>query len=114
MQVRSDLVRYYTRIRSYSQWNYLREQKQTEYNSRSPGILEYRHAKPLDILEEPTGISVEEAMAAHQRMIERPAYIEWLPVAANRGSDIRTYQQWSEMAADLLAAIQLELADNNG
>jgi hypothetical protein len=87
-----DLTEFYTYVQAVAQWNYLRELKQTEYIKRSAGILTYRLLKQTPYAEGISDISVEDALAAYARMLERPSFIEWLPIVTDRYDDVRTYQ----------------------
>jgi hypothetical protein len=100
-----DLSEFYTRVLEQLQWNYLREVKQTEYLKRSAGILTFEQLK----LTNPDGIQdmpVADALAARDRMLRRPEFIQWLPTMTDRSDDTWTYGEWLETATALRARIR--------
>jgi hypothetical protein len=106
-----DLTEFYTRVQGAAQWDYLRELKQTEYVKRSAGILTYDLLKQTPYAEGPPDIAVEDAMAAHARMLDHPSFIEWLPTVTDRYDDIRAYQRRLDAAQRLRARILTALGD---
>ena len=73
-----------------SQWNYVRELRQTEYDRRVAGILDYAQILQVSAGQQDPPIPVEDALAARTRMLERPPFIEWLPTVADRYDEIST------------------------
>ena len=105
----TDLTEFYTQVQSEAQWNYLREVVQTEYVKRSAGILTYDLLQQTHYDAGIPDIGVDDAMAAYERMIERPSFIEWLPTVVNRYEEIQTYSRWHEAAKELRARILVSL-----
>lgn len=105
-QLRFDLTEFYTEIDGAGQWNYSRELKQNEYTKRSAGVLTLDQLRRVGSQENAVEASVEEASAAYQRMIDRPSFLEWLPIMADRTDDIATYAEWLATARDLRARIR--------
>jgi hypothetical protein len=106
-QLRFDLTEFYTRVSSTAQWDYLREIRQTEYTRRAAGILTLEQIQRVAPATEVPEMTVEEALATHARMMERPAFIEWLPFVAYRGDDLDAYSSWLESAENLKSRLQL-------
>ena len=100
-----DLTEFYTQVQGVAQWNYIRELNQTEYMKRSAGILSYELLVSTPYAEGIPDIAVEDALAAHARMLERPDFLEWLPNVTHRYDDIRTYEGWLAAARELHAHI---------
>jgi len=95
-------------------WGYLRELGQTEYMKRSAGILSYDQQRAIaaarlesDTLESLPGLGVDAAMAAHDRMMARPDFIEWLPVVTLRLFEVETYRTWLQEAHALRSRIDV-------
>lgn len=106
-QVRFELTEFYTRVSSTAQWNYLREVRQTEFTRRAAGILtlaQIEHVAPSNEIPE---LAEDEALAAHARMMERPAFIEWLPFVAYRGDELDVYSSWLKSAENLRSRIRM-------
>lgn len=108
-QLRFDLMEFYTNIRGYGQWSYLRELRQTEYVRRSAGILSYEQLQRVSAPQNTPPTQPDEAQAARTRMLKRPAFLEWLPIVADRNEDIRNYTQWLQMAVALRQRINANL-----
>lgn len=106
-QVRFELTEFYTRVSSSAQWNYLREIRQTEYTSRAAGILTLAQIEQVAPSNEIPEIGEDEALAAHARMMERPAFIERLPIVAYRGDELDVYSSWLESAENLRSRIRM-------
>lgn len=100
-----ELTEFFTSVRESAQWNYLRELKQTEYMRRAAGILSFEDILKVEGPDPNLAISAADALAAHARMLERPAFIEWLPTVAMRKDDIDIYLDWQERALRLRAKI---------
>jgi len=112
--LRYDLTEFYTRVRGNAQWGYLRELGQTEYMKRSAGILTYeqQHAIAVARLESVApeslpGLDVDAAIAAHDRMVARPDFIEWLPIVTMRLHELETYSTWLAKAHALRGRIYI-------
>lgn len=95
------ITEFYTEVREVAQWSYIREVRQTEYMKRAAGILQYEQMKRASARDQLPETSVEEALAARARMLERPAFIEWLPTMVDRSDDIYSYRQWLQDAKAL-------------
>jgi hypothetical protein len=108
-----DISEFYTGVQGAAQWHYLRELAQTEYTKRRAGILTYGQTTEAMKFGDVPKTGAGEAMDAYGRMLERPAFIEWLPTMTNRGDDIRTYEGWLEMATDLRARILAALGETS-
>jgi hypothetical protein len=103
------ITEFYTEVREWSQWDYLRASRQTEFMRRGAGILSYEQLSQATLSEAPDA-SEEAALAAHARMLERPEFIAWLPTVANRAEDTRAYRGWLERAIGLRVRIEARLA----
>lgn len=101
-----DLSEFYTDVVNYSQWHYIREVKQTEYMKRAAGILTLEQMSLVANSDDVPVIPVAEAMAARDRMLERPDFIEWLPTVADRSDDTWQYGEWLKTAKTLRARIR--------
>lgn len=100
------ITEFYTEVREAAQWSYIREARQTEYMKRAAGILHYDQMKRASAAEEFLEASVDEALAARSRMLERPAFIDWLPAMVDRTDDVHSYRQWLHEAQALRDRIQ--------
>ncbi|MEX0644253.1 MAG: DUF6090 family protein, partial [Parvularculaceae bacterium] len=105
-QLRFDLTEFYTDVDSREQWNYLRELRQTEYIKRAAGVLSLETIAEAAKLRDDPRFTKDEALAARARMLERPAFVDWLPQVAYRGDELRFYASWLERAKDLRARIR--------
>ncbi|HBK92383.1 MAG TPA: hypothetical protein DDZ68_11995, partial [Parvularcula sp.] len=106
-----DISEFYTEVQGSAQWNYLRELVQTEYTKRRAGILTNALTPEAMKLVETAKVSPEDAEGAYARMLERPAFIEWLPIMSNRGDDLRLYGNWLSAATDLRTRILTGLGE---
>jgi len=106
-QFRVDLMRFYTAVLGDAQWQNQRELGQFEYIKRSSGILTYeqtlRVRRKYPALPDAT---VEEALAARARMLQHPAFLEWLPATNQYDDDIATNERFLKSAKDLRARVQ--------
>lgn len=100
------ITEFYNEVREAAQWSYIREARQTEYMKRAAGILQYDQMKRASAAEDTLEASVDEALAARSRMLERPAFIEWLPAMVDRTDDVHSYRQWLREAQALRDRIQ--------
>lgn len=103
-----DLSEFYTGVQGLTQWDYLREVLQTEYEKRAAGILTYPDL--ARVFSYYSGGSLEiasaDAMAAHARMLERQDFIDWLPsVTSRRAYDITNYEDFLSEARSLRGRI---------
>jgi len=96
-----DLSEFYTDVLVREQWHFLRSQLQAEYSKRAAGILTYEQATMVENAEGIPDVPVADALAARERMLQRPDFIEWLPIAANRVDDTWTYETWLKTATAL-------------
>ncbi len=115
-QLRFDLTEFYTSIRGFSQWDYLRELRQTEYVRRSAGILTYDQLQAVTAYYNnpaatgPLETSEDGAMQAYERMIARQDFIDWLPTVTVRADDVEAYAGWLEGARSLRARLDVPAA----
>jgi hypothetical protein len=110
-QLRFDLTELYTNIQGTAQWDYIRELRQTEYMKRSAGILTYAQIKRVSGSEEIPTADEDEAMTTYRRMLEHPAFIEWLPTMADRTDDFHRYNEWLAATQELRARILTALGE---
>ena len=101
-----DLSEFYTDVVVRDQWHFLRSMLQAEYTRRAAGILNYEQMTLVENAEDIPAVPVADALAARERMLQRPDFIEWLPTAANRVDDTETYGLWLQDASDLRARIR--------
>jgi hypothetical protein len=106
-----DISEFYTDVQGATQWHYLRELAQTEYTKRRAGILTYAQTTEAMKFGDVPKVTADEAAGTYTRMLERPAFIEWLPTMTNRGDDIRIYEGWLAMATDLRTRILAALGE---
>ncbi len=106
-----DISEFYTDVQGAAQWHYLRELLQTEYTKRRAGILTPAQTPEAMKFGDVAEAAADDAAGAYARMLERPDFIEWLPMAANRGDDIRLYGTWLSAATDLRARILAALGE---
>jgi hypothetical protein len=91
-----DLMAFYSDVQQKAQWNYLRSLSQFEYIRRSAGILSAGQlALEADDADSTLATEdVEGAMAAYQRMLARPEFVEWVPVTLDyRRTDLEYGKQ---------------------
>lgn len=103
------ITEFYTRIARGAQWNYIRELRQTEYDRRVAGILDYAQILTVSAGQQDPAITVADALGARARMLERPQFIEWLPTVADRYDEIDTYRLWLEQARSLRSRISAQV-----
>jgi hypothetical protein len=96
-----DLSEFYTDVVVSDQWHFLRSMLQAEYTKRAAGILNYEQMTLVEDAEDIPHVPVADALAARERMLQRPDFIEWLPTAANRVNDVSTYEAWLKSATTL-------------
>lgn len=99
-QLLDEISEYYTDIRETAQWSYIREAKQTQYMKFAAGILTHEQMNLVDATDRFPTVSVTDALAARERMLKRPDFIDWLPTVNYRSEDIGRYRRWR---ADTLA-----------
>jgi hypothetical protein len=100
------ITEFYTEVREAAQWSYIREARQTEYMKRAAGILHYDQMKRASARNDAPEASVDEALEARARMLERPGFIEWLPTMVDRTDDIDSYRKWLREGQALRDRIQ--------
>jgi hypothetical protein len=110
-QLRLDLTEFYTNIQGTAQWDYIRELRQTEYMKRSAGILTYDQIRRVSGAEGIPTADEDEAVAAHARMLDRPAFLEWLPTVADRTDDFQRYNEWLAATQALRARILIAIGE---
>jgi len=103
-----DLMKFYAEVQGQAQWQYLKESNQYEYIKRSAGILTSQQlmSAPASTHVIPD-IPVADAMAAYQRMLERPEFVEWVPTTLFY-RDTRTNDRWLQQATALRARVLVE------
>ena len=78
--LRIAITEYYQQVRQYGQWEYLREMNQTEYLKRQAGILTPDQFQEFWVTGNGSNITKEEAAAAFDKLLTKPAFIDWLPL----------------------------------
>ena len=107
-----DLMTFYSGIQQKDQWSFLRSQSQFEYIRRSAGVL---NAEQLALVPDASSRKihtddVEGTMAAYQRMLDRPEFLEWVPVTLDyRRTDLQYGQEILNAAQDLRDRVRAEL-----
>ena len=109
-----EITEFYTDVREYAQWNYLRELFQTEYERRGVGILSHAQLVEVDTTGRQPEVPVADALATRARMLERPQFIEWLPKVAHRFDEIKRYDEWLAQARALHQHISVQLQQGAG
>lgn len=106
-----DLISFYAGIQQKGQWSFLRSQSQFEYIRRSAGILDADQlALAPDASNRIHTDDVEGAMAAYQRMLARPEFLEWVPVTLDyRRTDLEYGKEMLTAAQDLRDRVRAEL-----
>ena len=103
---------FYSEVQQKAQWNQLRALSQFEYIERSAGILsaEQLALEADDAAGRLRTDDVEGAMAARQRMLAKPAFVEWVPVTLDyRRTDLDYGKQILKSAEDLRDRVRAEL-----
>ena len=100
-------MKFYATVQGDSQWEFFRTSNQSEYFKRSAGILTAQQLMLGPSNSETVRASdVEDAMKAYQRLLDRPAFIEWVPtILFFRDSDLTIRSGWLADARDLRARI---------
>lgn len=111
-QLSLDLMAFYSEVQQKAQWNHLRALSQFEYIERSAGILS---AEQLALAADDAALrlrteDVEDTMAAYQRMLARPGFVEWVPVTLDyRRTDLDYGNDILKAAEDLRDRVRAEL-----
>ena len=110
-QLSLDLMAFYAEVQQKAQWNHLRSLSQFEYIERSAGILS---AGQLVLAPDASRTirtdDVEGSVAAYQRMLARPEFVEWVPVTLDyRRTDLDYGKQILKAAEDLRDRVRSEL-----
>lgn len=116
VELRISITEYYQRVRQYGQWSYLRELNQTEYLKRQAGILTAEQFQAFWISSSGYGpdVSEQEALAAYQNMLSRPAFIEWLPITLAFLNEADEFQRgFKENAEKVRENIAANLGDDS-
>ncbi len=108
-QLLDEISEYYTGIRESAQWGYIREAKQTQYMKFAAGILTHEQMNLIDATDWNPTVSVADALAARERMLKRPDFIDWLPTVSYRSEDIGRYRRWRVETLALHARIVAHL-----
>ncbi len=106
-----DLMAFYADLQQRAQWSFLRSQSQFEYIRRSAGVL---NAEQLALVPDASRRihtdDVEGTVAAYQRMLDRPEFLEWVPVTLDyRRTDLRYGNEILKAAQDLRDRVRAEL-----
>jgi len=100
--LRTSVTKYYQQVRLYSQWGPLREMNQTEYLKRQTGILAPSLFEAFWVSRPGIEVSSEEAKAALDNLVSKPALAEWLPVTIAFLAEDRRYSQVAKESAENL------------
>jgi len=100
--LRASITKYYQQPRRYSQWGYLREINQTEYLKRQAGILTPTQFEAFWVDRLGTEMTSEEAMAAFDNLVSKPALAEWLPITIAFLAEDRRYSQVAKESSENL------------
>jgi hypothetical protein len=100
--LRTSLTEYYQHVRTYSQWGYLREMNQTEYLKRQAGILTPTQFEAFWVSRSGVDVTSEEAKAALDNLVSKPALAEWLPVTIAFLAQDKQYSQEAKESAENL------------
>lgn len=85
---------------------------QQNYFFLSDGILNFEQMMEINLKgprNDDYNLSVEEAVAAYERMIARPDFIDQIPRATNKGFVLRTYNLWLNEATSLRDKVSASL-----
>lgn len=99
--LRLAITEFYTEVRKDDQWDYIREQRQNEYDRRVAGILTYPQVLLVSAGDEDPSIGVEDALGLRARMLDRPDFIAWLPTVADRFEERDNHRAYRERAQAL-------------
>ena len=110
-QLSLDLMAFYAGAQQKAQWSYLRSLSQFEYIRRSAGILS---AGQLALAQDASRTlrtdDVEGTVAAYQRMLARPDFVEWVPITwSYRTTDLEYGKEILRAAEDLRERVRAEL-----
>jgi len=101
------LMKFYGNEQYQAQWGYHKGFLQNEYTKRSAGILTAQ-----DLMLAPANVRVipivdaDVALAARQRMLDRPEFMEWVPTTLfNRTDDLSEGNELLRDAKDLRARV---------
>jgi Family of unknown function (DUF6090) len=102
-----ELMALYTSLQGSAQWSQLKALNQSEYNRRAAGILTAQEMMlaPPDSNIVPS-VDVDTALAVRKRILESPAFIEWLPtIMFNRADNLDGNRQLLERVKALRARV---------
>jgi hypothetical protein len=105
-----DLMKFYAGVQGQSQWTFLKATNQSEYIKRSAGILTAGQlmAAPASTHVIPD-VPVDDAMAAYQRMLAHPDFIQWLPTTLfYRSASLEAFETFLASATALRARVLAE------
>ena len=112
--LRIAITEYYQQVRQYGQWEYLREMNQTEYLKRQAGILTPDQFQAFWVTGNGSNITKEEAAAAFDKLLTKPAFIDWLPLTIAFLTETGSFNQDAkESAEDLRIEIAASLGNNS-
>lgn len=110
-QLSLDLMAFYAEVQQKAQWSQLRALSQFEYIRRSAGILDAAQlALEPDASRAIRTDDVDGTVAAHERMLARPEFVEWVPVTLDyRRTDLQYGDQILQAAQDLRDRVRAAL-----
>ena len=111
-----DLMAFYADVQPKAQWSFLRAQSQFEYIKRYAGILS---AAQLALRPDASGVmrsdDVDGAMAAWQRMKDRPDFVQWVPITLDyRQTDQQYENQMLKAAQGLRDRVRAQVGRGQG
>ena len=108
--VRARIAEYYQSVAATAQWNYLRENTQTNYYERRAGILTPEQERIWQSVDAPEAFSEADVAEALVRIRARPDYVEWLPIVEAWHAFSEGYAQAAnERGESLRALLRAEL-----
>ena len=112
--LRISITEYYQQVRQEGQWEYLREMNQTEYLKRQAGILPPVLFQTFFTNRDGTDVMPDQAVAAYERLTNRPELIEWLPITIAFLQETKLGNQTAmERAENLREKIAASLGNRN-
>lgn len=110
-QLSLDLMAFYAEVQQKAQWSQLRALSQFEYIRRSAGILDAAQlALEADASRAIHTDDVDGTVAAYERMLARPEFVEWVPVTLDyRRTDLQYGDQILQAAEDLRDRVRAAL-----
>jgi hypothetical protein len=109
--LRIAITEYYQQVRQYGQWDYLREMNQTEYLKRQAGILTSDQFQAFWFTGNGSNITKEEAAAAFDKLLTKPAFVDWLPITIAFLTETGDFNQNAKENAE---SLRIEIATSLG